>query len=67
MNAGKTLLDMRGSIPSFIDGFYTRRGYPDQLRRVRLKDPETGKILVFITNQMTLPSAMICVLYPNRW
>jgi len=50
-----------------LDGFYSRRGYPDLLRRVRLKDSETGKTLVFITNQMTLPSPTICALYRNRW
>ncbi len=50
-----------------LDSFYSRRAYPDLLRRIRLKDPETGKTLVFITNQMTLPSATICALYRNRW
>lgn len=50
-----------------LDGFYSRRGYPDHLRRVRLKDPQTGKTLVFLSNQMTLPSATICELYRNRW
>jgi len=34
---------------------------------VRLKDPETGKTLVFLTNQMNLPAATICALYKNRW
>ena len=28
---------------------------------------QTGKTLVFLTNQMTLPSATICALYKNRW
>ena len=41
--------------------------YPAHLRRVRFKDPETGKTLVFLTNQMTLPAATICALYKNRW
>jgi hypothetical protein len=50
-----------------LDGFYTRQEYPDQLRRVRFNDPETGKTLVFITNQMTLPATTICALYKNRW
>jgi Domain of unknown function (DUF4372)/Transposase DDE domain len=50
-----------------LDGFYTRQNYPAQLRRVRFKDPETGKTLVFLTNQMTLPAATICALYKNRW
>lgn len=50
-----------------LDGFYTKQDYPVHLRRVRFKDPETGKTLVFLTNQMTLPSATICALYKNRW
>jgi len=50
-----------------LDGFYTRQDYPAQLRRVRFNDPETGKTLVFLTNQMTLPAMTICALYKNRW
>jgi hypothetical protein len=50
-----------------LDGFYTQREYPAQLRRVRFNDPDTGKTLVFLTNQMTLPAATICALYKNRW
>ena len=50
-----------------LDGFYTKQGYPAHLRRVRFKDPETGKTLIFLTNQMTLPAATICALYKNRW
>ena len=42
-----------------LDGFYTKQDYPTHLRRVRFKDPETGKTLVFLTNQMTLPAATI--------
>ena len=50
-----------------LDGFYTRQDYPAQLRRVRFNDPETGKTLVFLTNQMTLSALTICALYKNRW
>lgn len=50
-----------------LDGFYSKQDYPTQLRRVRFKDPETGKTLVFLTNQMTLPAATICALYKSRW
>jgi len=50
-----------------LDGFYTKQDYPTHLRRVRFKDPETAKTLVFLTNQMTLPAATICALYKNRW
>src|SRR3974377_934085 len=38
-----------------LDGFYTRLDYPQHLRRVRYVDPETGKRLVFLTNNFALP------------
>ena len=50
-----------------LNGFYAKQDYPAHLRRVRFKDPVTGKTLIFITNQMTLPAATICALYKNRW
>ena len=43
-----------------LDGFYTRQDYPELLRRIRFKDPEVGKTLVFITNNFSLPAATIC-------
>ena len=36
-------------------------------RRIRFKDPESGKTLVFITNNFSLPAATICALYKSRW
>ena len=50
-----------------LDGFYTRQDYPELLRRIRFKDPESGKTLVFITNNLSLPAATICALYKSRW
>lgn len=50
-----------------LDGFYTRQDYPAQIRRVRYNDPETGKALVFLTNQMALPALTVCALYKSRW
>ena len=47
-------------------GAQTSRHYPEHLRRIRFKDPETGKTLVFLTNQRTLPAATICALYKSR-
>ena len=37
------------------------------MRRVRFKDPETGKTLVFLTNNFTVTAATICALYKARW
>jgi hypothetical protein len=33
-----------------LDGFYISQDYPEQLRRIRFKDPKIGKTLVFLTN-----------------
>jgi hypothetical protein len=50
-----------------LDGFYTKRDYPQHLRRVPFCDPETGKRLVFLTNNFVLPAEMIAALYKKRW
>lgn len=50
-----------------LDGFYTRQFYPDHLRRVRFRDPQTQKTLIFLSNQMILPALTLCTLYKNRW
>ena len=47
--------------------FYSQRGYPERLRRIRYKDPETGKTLVFLTNHFGIPAASVCALYKSRW
>jgi hypothetical protein len=41
--------------------------YPDRFRRVSYKDPETGKFLVFLTNNFNLPALTIAQLYKSRW
>ena len=50
-----------------LDGAQTKRNYPEHLRRVRFRDPASGKTLVFITNNFTLPATTICALYKSRW
>lgn len=47
-------------------GFYSRKRYSTQLRRIRFRD-EDGRVLVFLTNNMTLPALTICKLYKMRW
>jgi hypothetical protein len=41
--------------------------YPDRLRRVSYRDPEDGKVLVFLTNNFDLPALTITMLYKLRW
>ena len=50
-----------------MDGFYASQDYPEQLRRIRFKDPETGRTLVFLTNNTALPALTIAALYKSRW
>jgi uncharacterized protein DUF4372/DDE family transposase len=50
-----------------LNGFYSAKAYPEHLRRVRFKDPESGKTLVFLTNNTVLPALTIAALYKGRW
>ena len=50
-----------------FNGFYAAKKYPERLRRISFKDPETGKTLIFLTNNTTLPATTICQLYKSRW
>jgi len=50
-----------------LSGFYTQQKYPLHLRRIRFKDLESGKTLVFLTNLFGPSAATICALYKARW
>jgi hypothetical protein len=41
--------------------------YPDRLRRISYRDPESGKAFVFLTNNFDLPALTIAQLYKSRW
>jgi hypothetical protein len=50
-----------------LNGYYSAKKYPEHLRRIRFKDPESGKKLIFVTNNTALPPLTICALYKSRW
>jgi len=50
-----------------LNGFYPALDYPAPLRRIRFKDPASGKSLVFLTNNTALPPLTIAALYKSRW
>ena len=50
-----------------LTGFYSLKDYEKPIRRIRFKDPETEKTLVFLTNNFTLPALTITELYRCRW
>jgi hypothetical protein len=45
----------------------SKAGFPEPLRRIRFKDPESQKTLVLLTNHFALPAQTICELYRCRW
>src|SRR6266700_1627103 len=47
--------------------FYSKQGYSKPLRRIRYRDPVSGKRLVFLTNHFGLPALTVCELYRMRW
>lgn len=50
-----------------LKGFYTKKDYPDKLRRIRYYDAGNNKTMVFLTNNFDLPALTIAELYRCRW
>jgi len=48
-------------------GFYSKKDYPEKLRRIKYYDAEKGRSFVFLTNQFLLPAVTIAELYRYRW
>ena len=50
-----------------LEGFYSRKAYPDKLRRIRYFDTDQNKRLIFLTNNFTLSALTIAKLFQCRW
>jgi len=50
-----------------LNGFYKAQEYPEHLRRIKYSDPQTKQILIFLTNNTSLPALTIAALYKSRW
>ena len=50
-----------------LRGHYSKKDYPDLLRRIRFLDSERKHSLVFLTNHFTLPALKITEIYKARW
>jgi len=50
-----------------LGGYYAAQHYPELLRRIRFRDPASGRPLVFLTNNTVLPAATIAAIYKSRW
>jgi len=58
---------LRSDQTVFLTSFYPAKHYPEPLRRISYRDPETGQYLVFLTNNFVLPALTIAHLYKTRW
>ncbi|NOR49912.1 MAG: IS4 family transposase [Desulfuromonadales bacterium] len=50
-----------------LTGPVSAQSYPDKLRRIKLRDAKSGKVLVFLSNNFDLPAETIAQLYRSRW
>lgn len=47
--------------------FYSRKHYPEKLRRVKYYDQETDTHYVYLTNNFEIPARTVADLYKHRW
>ena len=50
-----------------LNNYYAAKDYPERIRRVKFYDVETGKTLIFLTNNFYLKATEIAQLYKHRW
>ena len=50
-----------------LGGISSKTRFPEQMRRIKYRDPETGKVLVFLTSNFSLSPTTIAALYKSRW
>lgn len=50
-----------------FNGLYSKKKLPYRLRRIRAKDPESGKTIAILTNHMSWSAQTISEIYKERW
>ena len=50
-----------------LNNHYASKDYPEKMRRIKFKDEQTGKLLIFLTNNFHLKARDIAQLYKHRW
>ena len=71
MPAGQHKADKKKGILSdtsiTLGGFYSFQTFQSELRLIKYKDKETGKVLMFLTNNFRLSATTIAAIYKARW
>lgn len=50
-----------------LKNFYSRKHYPEKLRRIKYYDQETNRYYVYLTNNFEIDAKKIADLYKHRW
>ena len=50
-----------------LNNYYASKDYPIKMRRIKFKDAQNGKVLIFLTNNFDLQATQIAQLYKHRW
>lgn len=50
-----------------LNNYYAAIDYPEKIRRIKFYDAESGKKLIFLTNNFHLKATQIAQLYKHRW
>jgi hypothetical protein len=52
---------------ALLNVYYSKEGFPDPLRRIKIRDAESRKSVVLLSNNFALPALTISELYRCRW
>lgn len=47
--------------------FYSLKGYPEKIRRIKFYDEEQNRTFIFLTNNMDIKPEEVAALYKHRW
>jgi len=50
-----------------LNNHYASKDYPEKMRRIKFSDEQTGKVLIFLTNNFHLQAIEVAQLYKHRW
>ena len=50
-----------------LNNYYASKDYPHKMRMIKFRDEQTGKELIFLTNNFHLKATQIAQLYKHRW
>jgi len=50
-----------------LNNFYSRKHYPERLRRVKYYDQETNTCYIYLTNNFDIDAKKVADLYKHRW